>query len=345
MPKNILVINSSSDKNYPPTTLFEELGRKNYYLHFWAKKSLLTLLFYALRLFYYKRKKRIDVIICCDWKEKIVLTIAAKLLGLKIIWLENPAYAARGYNALGRPLLWLYKFNSRWAKIITFNGLARKQLQEIGIKEDQIKIIQPGVKLSQREHQDNIFSGLARADVKFRRKFFTLGAITELDKKEGVETLLRAVEICSAVIPNIQLIVVGDGKERKNLVWLAKKMGIDSISWFVGEQNHLKKWLDNFDVFILTGASPAMIDFDNILKAMNEGLPAIGPRGTGLENVVYENKTGVLIENGNSEMLARQIIKLYQDKRLRLKMGELAKERVKKYFTLERQLEEFEKIL
>ena len=62
------------------------------------------------------------------------------------------------------------------------------------------------------------------------------------------------------VIPNIQLIIIGEGEERKNLSWLAKKMEIDNLVWLVGEQEQLKKWLDSFDVFLALGEKYDIIE-------------------------------------------------------------------------------------
>ena len=231
------------------------------------------------------------------------------------------------------------------AEIITFNNLTKNEIEKIGAPPKNISVIFPAIKLKQHESQDNIFSGIARADTKFNRKFFTIGTEINLNKKQKIETLFSAVKNCLPIIPNIQLIIIGEGEEKKNIAWLAKKMGLETIVWFVGAQNNLNKWVDNLNIYIMTGEFPAISDFNAVLKAMAGGLPVIGPKNAGLEDIVYENKTGVLLEADNGEMLARQIIKLHRDKRLRLKIGELAKERVELYFTLEKQINEFKKII
>jgi glycosyltransferase involved in cell wall biosynthesis len=165
-----------------------------------------------------------------------------------------------------------------------------------------------------------------------------------LDQKQKIETIFQAMKICLPVIPNLQLIVIGEGRERKNLAWLAKKMKIENLVWLVGEQEQLKKWLDSFDIFLAAGDALKLDDCGNILEAMAAGLPVLGPRNIGLENLVVENKTGALIEADNSEMLARQIIKLHQDKKLRVHLGKNGQERASRLFTLEEMTAKLEQI-
>lgn len=378
MIKNILTINSSQAKNQPLINLFKELKQKgcvfyllsssaNLYNQFkqksWSAKKIylgpnlnnsfssplfiillpILLLAYFAYLAYFTSSAKITAIICLNWNEKIIITPIAKILGLKIIWLEPPNVNYKTKNKLFRQL---YKFNSKWAAIITFTGLTKIQLEKIGLNKNNIKIINMGIQLNQYERQDNIFNKLAQADQdNFRRKYFTVGTVANLNYQQNIETLFRAVKICLTIIPNFQLIVIGDGVERKNLSWLAKKMGIDNLVWFVGEQIYLRKWLDSFDIFVVTSETPSLSDFNICLRAMAAGLPTIGPNNLGLEDIVRENKTGFLIQQNNNEALAQQIIRLQQNKNLRLKLGKNTKERVDKYFRIDNMVEKFEKIL
>ena len=147
------------------------------------------------------------------------------------------------------------------------------------------------------------------------------------------------------VVPNLQLIIVGNSLERKSLSWLAKKMEIDSLVWFIDEQTQIKKWLDSFNVYVVTAELPELEDYYNILGAMASSLPIIGPLNVGLEEVILENKTGSLIASGNSEMLASQIIKLHEDKKLCQQLGADGRERVQQFFTLDKIVDKFMAIL
>lgn len=342
MPTKVLLINSSAEKNSLLIGACKELEQKNFSFAFLSsRRPLLGQLKFLFLLINFRLKRKVDIAACFNLNEKIIITPLARLLGLKVIWLEGPE---SDYRRLNKFLLTLYKLNYRLAKIVVFNSYSKLKLKNIGCKEDKINLLAPGAKLA--SYQENIFNKLAGAGrVNFHRKYFTVGAITALNQKQKIETIFQAIKISLPVIPNIQLIIIGEGEERKNLSWLAKKMEIDNLIWLVGEQEQLKKWLDSFDIFLALGENLSLDDYGNILEAMAAGLPVLAPRNIGLEDLIMENNTGALIEPDNSEMLARQIIKLHQDKRLRLFLGKNGRERVGRSFTLEIMVEKLAKIL
>ena len=376
MLKKILVINSAPDKNTLLLRTFKELSRRDFLFNLWSQEftllnefkknswpasrvfigpelvdlgriSLFFLILPLLQLKFFfalaslKIKHRLDLIICLDFKEKIIVSLPAVLLGVKIVWLEGPEL---NYRKINRLIFWLYRLNGRLARLIVFTNYAKTQLTALGFKENKIKLISPGSKVPQ--YQENIFNKLAAANqAGFHKKYFTIGAITGLNQKQKIEMIFQAVKTCLPVIANLQLIIVGEGEERKNLSWLAKKMEIENLVWLVGEQEQLKKWLDSFDIFLVPGDSLKLNDYGNILEAMAVGLPILAPRNLGLEDLVLENKTGSFFEAGNNEMLSRQIIKLHQDKKLRAYLGKNGQEQVDRFFTLDKMVAEIADIL
>lgn len=328
----IVAINSSPEKNSLLIRALKELEQKKFSFNLlFSKKPWLGQFKFLFSLIGLRFKKKTDLVVCFNFNEKIIITPLARFLGLKVIWLEGPEL---NYNRLNKFLIMLYKLNYRLAKIIVFNSYSKLKLKNIGCDENKINLIAPGTKLA--AYQENIFNKLANAGrANFHRKYFTVGAITALDQKQKIETIFQAVRNCLPVIPNIQLIIIGEGEERKDLMWLAKKMEIDNLIWLVGEQEQPKKWLNSFDIFLALGENLSLDDYGNILQAMSAGLPVLASRNIGLEDLVIENNTGSLIESDNSEMLARQIIKLHQDRRLRLYLSKNGRERVNRSFTLE----------
>ena len=386
MKKNILIANSLSSEEQYFINLLEELNHKDYIFHLlssssiglfsqfkqkkWqAKKTyfgpglnnkfnlsvfiiILPALFiiYFVFLAYLMYSKKINAIICLSWNEKIIITPIAKILKLKIVWLEFPEI---NYSSKNRLLLKFYKFNSKKISIIVFSNSTKSQIQTLGINSNNVKTINPGIKLNQLQTQKNIFNELAQTNRNnFHNKYFTIGSVADLNYRQNVEILFQAVKKCLTVIPNIQLIIVGDGSEKKNLIWLAKKMKIDNLVWFVGERdslnknNHyLKKWLNSFEVFAATNE---LIDLDYyfiLLQAMSVGLPIIGQKNSVIKDIVEENKTGFLIEKNNNEELAQKIIKLYKNKLLCSKLGEEGKKKVETYFKIDKTVDELTKIL
>lgn len=391
MAKNILIINSSAENNQPLFNLFEELKQRGCLLYLFSASSdllsyfhekrwpakklcfgpklnsrfnqmmffvLLPVLFLAAAalLLYCKKSKKITTAICLNWNEKIIIAPIAKILKIKVVWLERPDI---DYKLLNKPLFQLYKLSAKRATLITFTNFAKTRLKIFGFNESGVKTISPGIRLNQWKYQDTIFDKLAQTDKYSRkRKYFAVGTIADLNHEHSgqkIKNLLEVIKVCLTIIPDLQLIVVGGGAKRKNLIWLAKKMEIDNLVWFVGEpdssrimrdgQTNFKKWLDNFDIFVVSGEIPGLAAFEICLNAMAAGLPVIGPGGFGFEDIIHNRQNGILVEANNNEALARQIIALYKNKRLRLELGENARKTAGEHFTIDKMAREFEKII
>jgi glycosyltransferase involved in cell wall biosynthesis len=291
----------------------------------------------ALLLIKLKKIKPIDQIVCIGLKEKLAFTPPALLLGIRVGWFELPESSEkknRGFCGI------FLKMLAGKSDVYVFTENSKARLTELGLKPKKFIKLAPAVKPI--KHQDSIFENLAHNDQNaFRKKFFTLGTILDLSRAQKLEYLFQSVKTCLTVIPNIQLVVVGDGKARKELLWLAKKMQIGNIVWFVGEQKSIKKWLVGFDIYVSTADNPGLNDLCITLEALSNSLPTVCPSGSGFEDLIDNGKTGILSDMDNVEILSRQIIKLYKEPALRNMLGKNAKEFVDKFFALDRIREKY----
>lgn len=258
MKQNILIANSRQEKNSFLEDLLVELEKKDFCFYLLASRSELLeqfknkhwsarrayfgpgldnnfkfifflvlfpfLLFYfTLKFLFLKYKLRIRTVICLNLNEKIIFSAVGVILKLKIIWLEDPDI---NYRRLPGAVLKCYKFFARRATIIAPTSLIREQLRGLNFSEDKIAVIFPGIKLGEARRQENIFYNLAKIEqVNHRRRYFTVGLVTNFSQPNQIETLLRAAKIILAVIPNLQLIIIGEGlnDEKKQVGWAAKK--------------------------------------------------------------------------------------------------------------------------
>ena len=78
---------------------------------------------------------------------------------------------------------------------------------------------------------------------------------------------------------------------------------------------------------------------------MDRKLPVLADINSGLDDIVFEGKTGRLINFKNASDLAEVIIDLEQDATKRQRMGVMAAERVDKLFSRSMQLDQFAKVL
>lgn len=332
------------EKKWNNKKIWQSPDLNNFFL---AKLFFLTLpILYFFSLFfllYLKYSQKIKAIICFDTPEKLLVTFPARILNIKTVWFEYPD---TNYQANKKIINRLLKINSRWAKILVLNNLGIKKLEKIKITKN-INLITPGIKPANYQRQENIFDKIAETNQSAKnKKFFTIGAAADLkNDQQKLEVLFKTIKKCLEVIPHLQLIIIGDGPEKKNLNWIIKQMGIDNLIWFVSEQAKIKKWLEGFDIFVATFDTLTLRNVDITLKALAVGLPIVGQADSGLEDLVQNDKNGILIDNYDSETLAREIIRLQQNNNLINQFSKNGKQAINNVFSIQNMGKQFADII
>jgi glycosyltransferase involved in cell wall biosynthesis len=284
------------------------------------------------RLLYRFSSHNTRVVICWQWREKFLIAPASWLLPLKVIWLECPNNRVIPPRGL---FSWFYRLCARRAVIVPFSRGTEEKLLALKIPPEKIKLVPPGIDLNRFERQETIFDSLAaQTRLTARKNFFTVGTILGSYQTPRLETLFQAAVKCLAAIPHLQIVVAGEGLERKTLMWLAQKMGIEKIVWFIGQPSPLRKWLEGFDVYAATPDSLSYAEMEILIAAMASGLPCFGITGSSAEDFIVSGDTGYLTTAGDSETLAQGFINLARSPQLRIQLGRKARTRALSEFNL-----------
>ncbi|PIS42140.1 MAG: hypothetical protein COT24_04970 [Candidatus Kerfeldbacteria bacterium CG08_land_8_20_14_0_20_40_16] len=286
-----------------------------------------------LLLIIYIANYRIKILYCFSLTEKILITLPARILGIKVVWIEH--VTVERWLTLN-PFKIFYRFYSHFAKIVAISEAIRKQLiEEIKINPKRILVIYNGVNLPPANFHD--FKS------RVNKKGFIVGVIARLEREKGIEYLLRAIEIVKEIIPQIKLIVVGEGSQKKNLQWLARSININNLVQFVGFQENIKGWIRNFDALVLPSAKRESFGIV-LIETMANLRPVIASRIGGITEIIEDKKTGLLVEPANSEELAQAIIYLYNHPQEVLQIIKQARVKVESSFTKEQMINAFEKL-
>lgn len=150
--------------------------------------------------------------------------------------------------------------------------------------------------------------------------------IGRLSKEKGLKYLIQAVSKVSQKIPKVKLDIIGEGRERKNLEELTKKLNLLEKIKFLGKLPHpkVRKHYQRTSLIIL----PSIWMENNpmtILEAMAYGKATVGSNNGGIPELVQGHKTGLLFETGNSNDLAKKIIYLLNNPEIIKEYGNKAK--------------------
>lgn len=139
-------------------------------------------------------------------------------------------------------------------------------------------------------------------------------------KRKGIEDLLNALISVKDIIPDVTLDVIGKVTDRyyKFLISYLRKNGIiDKVNWLGFKSPiDIAGFLQTVSVYVLPTYSDNSPN--SLCEAMATGTPTIAYSTGGIPSLITNGKDGLLVETGNVERLATTIIKVLQDKELRL---------------------------
>lgn len=132
--------------------------------------------------------------------------------------------------------------------------------------------------------------------------------VGRLVKLKGLDILLNAWKICELSVKNIELILLGDGSERKRLEELAEELELKHVT-FLGSVDNKEtlKYYAQSHLFVLPSIEEPYGAVVN--EAISAGLPIILSNSVGCQkDTLIEGKNGFLFTNGDSSKLAERII-------------------------------------
>jgi glycosyltransferase involved in cell wall biosynthesis len=142
-------------------------------------------------------------------------------------------------------------------------------------------------------------------------------------KFKGLHYLLEAIELATKSIPDIELIIVGEGELKDFYIREAADLDIGQCVAFLGEktQADLVTLYNRSSVFVLP--STEIEGFGIVLlEAMACKTPVIATDIVGVAKEVIQNNCGIIVEPRNSRALANAIIDILGNAELAREMGE-----------------------
>lgn len=169
---------------------------------------------------------------------------------------------------------------------------------------------------------------------------FRIGMIARMNApSKNHRLLLEAVARMRPLVPNIELVLVGDGPLRADLEKLAKEIEILDVVRFLGDRQDVRQIIASLDVTVLPSASESLSNA--ILESMAAGVPVIANEvGGNIE--LLANERGILIPPNKAEALDSALYKLASDVGLRAALSRRARMFAQENFTIDRMRQKHE---
>lgn len=168
------------------------------------------------------------------------------------------------------------------------------------------------------------------------RSSLTIGTVKALKPIYGIDTLIRAFAKlkhdllagdCDTA-QRLRLRIVGDGPQMKELEQLAESLKIAPDLDFVGHVPHTRvpQELAALDIYVALSRSESF--GVAAIEAGAAGLPVVVSDAGGLPEVVLAEQTGLVVPKDNPDAAAAALLRLVQDRRLRLRLGAAGQQHV-----------------
>lgn len=223
-------------------------------------------------------------------------------------------YTAHGFHFFnGAPVLnWLLYYPvERWLArytdcLITINDEDYCRAVEDKFKACQIeRIFGIGVDLNRFKPVTQEVKAQLRRKYGYGQDDFILINVGELNKNKNQDMLIKAMVLLKDMLPNIKLLIAGEGPLKGNVEDKVKQLGLSKHIEFLGYRTDIPELLAVSDVLAAVSMREGLAI--NVLEALASGLPVVATCVRGQRELIKEGKNGFLVKLDDVNELARYI--------------------------------------
>ncbi|MDJ0665044.1 MAG: glycosyltransferase family 4 protein [Acidimicrobiia bacterium] len=225
--------------------------------------------------------------------------------------------------------------------VITITDFTRRYLIEtLGIPEGGVSLVYQGTEVS-RFTPDDARRRVAETRYPLPRDAAPiLGNVGSFEHRKGQVVLLEAVAEMRRTLPNVHLMLVGDGPDEELLRAKVGEIGLEGNVTFFPFTREPVHVFEVIDILVLSSLYKEGLP-NVLLEAMSMGLPVVASRLAGIPEVVFDGRTGWLTEPGDVDGLARAVERLWADPTTCRQMGSAGRDLMEREFDKLQQFDAF----
>lgn len=239
-----------------------------------------------------------------------------------------------------------FLINNFISHYITVSEQVSTSIKSLNINKSKVSLLYNGIDLKEFSYKDkrrNMFIE------KFQLPIHSLiiGMTGQMVKEKGHLDFINAAYFIHKKCEAARFIIGGKLEIEffEEINSLIEKNNLSSQFFFTGWQSNMRSFYENLDIFVLP-SSQSTEGFPLVtLEAMAIGLPVIVTKSGGAPEAVIAGKNGLIVEKNSSSQLADAIYSTINLSDRGKSMGKVGRQIVENKFTLDRQSENFIKII
>lgn len=269
-------------------------------------------IYQLLRLAWFIRREKFDVIHAHDLWANLMAVPAARLAGAPMVFSSQRDLAHLKWYTPTRT--WFIRLIHRLSTSVVTNSHAVREhvITQFRVPPHRVSILRNGVDFAR-------FAG-ARGD---RTALFPevspdeqiVAMVANMHSSvKGHRDLIEAAETICGELPQVKFVFVGEGCERSQIYEQVRRTGLEDNFLFLGYRRDIPELLSCCDISVLPSIAEG---FPNaVLESLASGLPVVATCVGGTLEIIEDGKNGLLVPPGDPTALTTAILRLLRNRGL-----------------------------
>ena len=158
----------------------------------------------------------------------------------------------------------------------------------------------------------------------------TVGVVGRLVPQKGHRYFVQAAYEVTRLRSDVRFVAIGEGPLETSLREMVRDLGLEPWFRFAGATRDGIRALNDLDVVVISSLWEGLPYV--LLEALALEKPVVATRVNGIEEVVEDGTTGILVPPGDPDALAQALLELVDDPERRTRLGKAGAEHVRRAF-------------
>lgn len=201
---------------------------------------------------------------------------------------------------------WKYRAPNR---IVAISECIGRVLLDWGVEPERLRVVRSGVDPARFD-----VPPLSREELGIPPGVPLLGNLAALVGHKDHATLLNAMPAVLRELPDLRLVILGEGKLRPELEAQIARLSIGHRVMLLGYRKDAPRVLRALDVFVMSSKEEGL--GTATVEALMCRKPLVATAGGGIPEIIRDGDTGLLVPVGDSAALAAAIVRVFRDSAL-----------------------------
>jgi glycosyltransferase involved in cell wall biosynthesis len=251
----------------------------------------------------------------------------------RLVWTEHSPRPPRSLPLVRATVRhWRTRHVDRFIAVSEF--IARQTMRDFGVRRSRIRVILNATDIERFRPRPDEKPRLRRELLGLAPEHVVMMIAAHLRPAKRQELAVMAMHEILAEAPQARLVLAGDGPERERLRALIRDQGLASAVQILTGPNDVAALYAASDIAVLPSVSEGLPG--GAIEAIASGLPIVATPNGGTPEVYEHGVSGVSVREQTSRGLAEALAPLIADPALRERMGQAARLRAERLFSIDR---------